>query len=173
MPDQKTHQFYPTPEIISEYVMRTADVKENDKVLEPSAGRGNLLKFLPSNVNKHNITCIEISEIFSKILLTKYPNTLNTDFLKWAEKALQTNKRYDKIIMNPPFSDGRCVAHIQSAAKLLNTNGRLVAVLPSTYENKLSLFKVEPALNVSTGEKFKNEFDDTSIEVMVLIIDRV
>lgn len=173
MPDQKTHQFYPTPEIISEYVMRTADVKENDKVLEPSAGRGNLLRFLPSNVNKHNITCIEISEIFSKILLTKYPNTLNTDFLKWAEKALQTNKRYDKIIMNPPFSDGRCVAHIQAAAKLLNTNGRLVAVLPSTYENKLSLFKVEPTLNVSVGEKFKNEFDDTSIEVMVLIIDRV
>ena len=173
MPDQKTHQFYPTPEIISEYVIRTADVKENDKVLEPSAGRGNLLKFLPSNISKHNITCIEISEIFSKILLTKYPNTLNTDFLKWSEKALQTNKRYDKIIMNPPFSDGRCVAHIQAAAKLLNAKGRLVAVLPSTYENKLSLFKVEPTLNVSAGEKFKNEFDDTSIEVMVLIIDRV
>lgn len=173
MPDQKTHQFYPTPEIISEYVIRTADIKEDDKILEPSAGRGNLLRFLPSYVNKHNVTCVEISEIFSKILLTKYPNTLNTDFLKWAEKALETNKRYDKIIMNPPFSNGRCVAHIQAAAKLLNTNGRLVAILPSTYENKLSLFKVESTLNVSSGEKFKNEFEDTSIEVMTMIIDRV
>ena len=32
LPDQKTHQFYPTPMEISKYVMDLADVGKNDKI---------------------------------------------------------------------------------------------------------------------------------------------
>ena len=174
LPDQKTHQFYPTPMEISKYVMDLADVGKNDKILEPSAGRGDLLRYLPDFVNKNNVFCIEISSIFCNILRSKgFVNTLDTDFINWAEKILKTGRRYDRIIMNPPFSDGRCIAHIQTASKLLNSEGKLVAVLPSTYENKLDMFKVEPNLKVSFGNKFSNKFDDTSIEVIVLIIERI
>lgn len=38
-------------------------------------------------------------------------------------------KRYDRIIMNPPFSDRRDAQHVQHAYSLLKPNGRIVAIM--------------------------------------------
>lgn len=39
------------------------------------------------------------------------------------------NSGYDRIIMNPPFSDGRAALHVQHAYELLKPGGRLVALM--------------------------------------------
>jgi len=40
-----------------------------------------------------------------------------------------TDSGYDRIIMNPPFSNGRDIAHVQHAYSLLRPGGRLVALM--------------------------------------------
>ena len=39
------------------------------------------------------------------------------------------NSGYDRIVMNPPFSDRRDVEHVQHAYELLKPGGRLVAIM--------------------------------------------
>lgn len=39
------------------------------------------------------------------------------------------NAGYDRIVMNPPFSDGRDIQHVQHAYNLLKPGGRIVAIM--------------------------------------------
>jgi hypothetical protein len=50
------------------------------------------------------------------------------DELKPVEKR-GTDSGYDRILMNPPFSDGRDIAHVRHAYDLLKPGGRLVAIM--------------------------------------------
>ncbi|MCP5854307.1 DNA modification methylase, partial [Klebsiella pneumoniae] len=43
IPEVKSHQFYPTPASIAQYVAQILKCTPTDRVLEPSAGRGDLL----------------------------------------------------------------------------------------------------------------------------------
>ena len=49
----------------------------------------------------------------------------------WLREQIKnaTPKQYDRIVMNPPFSDGRDMAHVQHAYTLLKPGGRLVALM--------------------------------------------
>lgn len=40
-----------------------------------------------------------------------------------------TQSGYDRIVMNPPFSDGRDIQHVQHAYNLLKPGGRIVAIM--------------------------------------------
>ena len=40
-----------------------------------------------------------------------------------------TQSGYDRIVMNPPFSDGRDIQHVQHAYSLLRPGGRIVAIM--------------------------------------------
>lgn len=37
---------------------------------------------------------------------------------------------FERILMNPPFSDSRWIAHFQHAMRFLKPGGRLIAILP-------------------------------------------
>lgn len=172
LPDRKTYQYYPTPRKIAEYACDVCDVQATDEVLEPSAGIGSLIE--PLSETGCAITCVELSDIFCEALRKKshVRNVYQADFLKWADIEVRKDKRYDKVVMNPPFSDGRVVAHIQKALSLLKSSGRLVAILPSSYKDKADLFSEAGRNRVSFGKTFRNLFDETGIEVVVMIVDK-
>ena len=44
-------------------------------------------------------------------------------------KMIGPNSGYDRILMNPPFSDGRDIQHVRHAFGLLKPGGRLVAIM--------------------------------------------
>lgn len=156
IPDQKAHQYYPTPLSVAEEVIITADIQSCDLCLEPSAGQGGIADLMPKN----QTICIEISELHCKILEAKGHEVKHADFLSYNF----AQERFDKILMNPPYSEGRWQAHIKHAASMLTPDGSLIAVLPISAKNK----DVLPGYTCSWSREFKNEFESTSISVVIL-----
>ena len=156
IPDQKSHQFYPTPENIALAAVELAQIEPNHGVLEPSAGQGGIADHLP----QLQTTCIEISALHCEILRAKGHSVIEADFLKCA----LGQPKADRIVMNPPFSEGRWQAHIEAAAALLKPEGRLVAILPASAKGKELL----PGFTHDYSRIYDNEFAGTSTAVVIL-----
>lgn len=163
IPDDKSHQYYPTPENVAQYAVDAADIKTGDIVLEPSAGIGNIADLVPKDAN---MVCVEVSALRCGILESKGYVTHLADFIKWA--ATQRHESVNKIVMNPPFDRGQWKAHVEHAAPLLKRGGRLVAILPEGAEGKFYL----DGFNCTYPKSFKNEFNNTSVTVTVLVADK-
>lgn len=160
IPDQKAHQFYPTPDSVAEMAIEMAEIGPDDICLEPSAGQGGLADFMP----KDRTRCVEISKLHCDILTAKgFTMVLCDDFLEWATLAGQ-NPFYDRVVMNPPFSEGRAKAHLEAAASLVKQGGRIVAVLPASMRNKTEL----TGFDVDWSRVIENEFAGTSVSVAIL-----
>lgn len=161
VPDQKSHQYYPTPESLAKRAVTDADIQPNDKCLEPSAGTGNIAELMPTD----QTCCVEISALHCRVLEAKGLTVEQADFIAWAEI---THKRFDKVVMNPPFSEGRAKAHVEAAANLITPGGRLVAILPSGMKNK----DILPGWSCEWSELIDNEFEGTSISVVLLVAQK-
>lgn len=160
IPDQKSHQFYPTPPAVAEFAVGVAQIEDNHSILEPSAGLGGIARYLPML----GTTCVEISPLHCQVLAAKGYEVVEADFLKWAPGQPPT----DRIVMNPPYSEGRWQAHLQAAAGMLKLGGRLVAILPASAKGKDLL----PGWSLEWARTFDNEFAGTSVSVVVLIAQR-
>src|SRR3712207_8812557 len=99
--------FYPTPKNLVEKMISKIDMKGyyGFNILEPSAGKGDILDvLLEKNRYKSgylNIDCIEVEPELRSILKGKKYRVVYDDFL-----SFYSQKKYDLILMNPPFSDG-------------------------------------------------------------------
>lgn len=159
IPDQRAHQFYPTPERLALLAVEAADIGEAHSVLEPSAGQGGIADHLP----KGRTTCVEISDLHCTILAGKGHAAEQADFLTWG-----VGRAFDRIVMNPPFSEGRWQAHTQHAADMLAPGGRLVAILPASAKGK----DVLPGMACTWSSIYENEFAGTSTAVVILTADK-
>lgn len=161
IPDQKSHQFYPTPEKLARIAVELAGIESNHECGDLSAGQGGIADFMP----KGRTTCVEVSSLNCAILRAKGFNVIEADFLEWAK---MTTQRFDRIVINPPFSEGRALAHVTAAAGLLNPNGKLTAILPDSYRNKNML----SGLKITWSQTYENEFIGTSISVAIMTAER-
>jgi Domain of unknown function (DUF4942) len=163
IPDYKSHQYYPTPDSIAQIAVNLAEIEYDDKVLEPSAGQGAIADKISAGL----VTCVEISALHCKILEQKEHKVFQGDFLKWVDEEGK-HLFFDKIIMNPPFSEGRWQAHLQAAASKLNVDGKLVAILPASAKGKdlIDGFKTE------FHGPYSNEFENTGISVVIAVITK-
>jgi len=75
----------------------------------------------------------------------------------------------DRIVMNPPFSEGRWHAHVEHAASMLAPTGKLVAILPSGAKNRDGLL---PGFTKEWHGPFDGEFAGTSVSVVMLVANR-
>ncbi|WNL63663.1 RE endonuclease [Aeromonas phage ST4] len=160
IPDHKSHQYYPTPERLALLAVEMAEIEEGHDCLEPSAGQGGIADHMPMN----QTVCIELSKLHCEILKAKGHNVIEADFLKF-----KRDDWYHRIVMNPPFSEGRWQAHVEHAASMLRKTGRLVAILPASAKNK---FKLE-GFTCEWSQVFDNEFDGASVSVVILKADRI
>lgn len=156
IPDQKSHQFYPTPKRIARDAVAMAEIGPEHDCLEPSAGTGNLADFMYPCCS---ITCAEISSLHSDVLEAKGFYVERGDFLKMAGAA-----KFDRIVMNPPYSQGRWQAHIEHAATMLRPAGVLVAIIPSSAKGKDLL----PGMKLTWSKVYENEFRGASVDVVIM-----
>lgn len=112
--------FFPTPAAQADEMIEAADIEEGMTVLEPSAGMGHIADQLRAQDIEPDV--IEISSDRRELLEAKGYNLVDRDFM-------EHDKTYDRIIMNPPFSDRRDFQHVQHAYSLLKPGGRLVAIM--------------------------------------------
>ena len=158
LPDQKAHQYYPTPESLAQAAVEMAQIGSEHTCLEPSAGTGGLADLMPQD----RTVCIEISALHCKVLEAKGFDVRLADFLQ-----MPGGKQFDRIVMNPPFSEGRWQAHLQHASAMLAPGGRLVAILPSSAKGKDLL----PGWEVEWSRVFDNEFSGASVSVVIVAAD--
>ena len=158
VPDKQSHQFYPTPARLARVVMDLADIGPEHACLEPSAGMGGLADFMP----KDQTLCVELSGLHAEVLKAKGHTVEQGDFIDWAQT---TASRFDRIVMNPPFSDSRWQSHTLAAAHLAKPGARLVAILPASAKGKPLL---PPDWACSWHGPYENEFPGTSVSVVIL-----
>jgi len=162
IPDQKAHQFYPTPERLAVMAVEMADIRDGHTCLEPSAGTGAIANHLP----KLATTCVEVSSMHATVLRAQGFKTEQADFLAWADQPGQ--RQFDRIVMNPPFSEGRWRSHLEAAARLVADGGKLVAILPVSAKNSGAL----NGWNCAWHGPFENEFAGTTVSVVMLVAQR-
>lgn len=170
IPDQKAHQYYPTPTGLAQRVVDLAEIGDDHTVLEPSAGQGALATHLRAQdqwrqgwVSHPGATLVEASELHCRILRQKgFETVICRDFLSWAP-----GRRFDRVVMNPPFAGGRWHRHVEHAAELLAEGGRLVAILPSGAVGRKDLLS---GFTCTWGDP--EPFPGTSIEVVILVAER-
>jgi hypothetical protein len=126
---RKIDGFFPTPHELAEKMVKMADIKENDQILEPSAGHGSIAEKIRELYPDNKLSVIEINYTLSKILDLKGFKPIRSDFLEHTE-------RYDRILMNPPFEKFQDIRHVLHAYNLLNPSGILVSIMgESTFFN--------------------------------------
>lgn len=155
LPDRVAFQYYPTPSHLAEEAVALADIGEDDECLEPSVGQGAIASFMPPD----RTTCVELSSLHCAVVESKGFKVINTDFLEWSP-----DQHFSKIVMNPPFADGRAEAHLLKAASLLTTTGTLVAILPAGMKDKIL---VEGRKHEYSSVR-ANEFKGASVSVVLL-----
>ena len=161
-PDFKSYQYYPTKNELCDIVIEKADIKPLDNCLEPSAGQGAIARHL----FKEKTTCIEISGINAAILKSKGFKVCNEDFIKWSRKNAE--QKFDKIIMNPPFSKNRAVLHVDTALTHLQETGKLVAIIPATYKDRV-LFD---GYKHDYSDVYQGFFEGTQVAVIILCLEK-
>lgn len=112
--------FYPTPPEVIEYMLQTVSIR-NKIVLEPSAGSGNIVKYLINEGAKKIITC-EIEPTLQPAL-AKISTFLKPNFLDVRADEIS---QIDFIIMNPPFSEAS--RHILHAFEIMPEGCQLIAL---------------------------------------------
>ncbi|MGN0499610.1 MAG: DUF4942 domain-containing protein [Ruminococcus sp.] len=195
-------EFYPTPTELVQKMLARVDFEGVKSILEPSAGKGNILREIAQKESvcydydrtSYDIDCIELDKNLQQILKYSFSKErkeeINSEIHsltpkeKWnretgryeteqiseAQKErlaelkkerlcffqdgihivgdnflnFDTFKRYDLVIMNPPFSEGD--KHLLKAISLLHNGGQIVCLLnaqtllnPCTNNRKLLL----------------------------------
>ncbi len=209
--------FYPTPPELAAKMVTKVDIKNIKYVLEPSAGKGDLVDFLKdvgyiidddwylrnfcqtNGVRKtskealkeaariacdakergrhyrgYDIDCVEADENLRHILKGKEYRVEGDDFL-----TFYTEKRYDLILMNPPFDRGD--EHLLKAISLQKRfGGQIVCLLNAeTIRNPYSNTRKELAKQLERFEAeieyvedaFKNAERKTDVEVAIVYIN--
>lgn len=115
--------FFPTPPEIVRQMIELADIPDEAIVLEPSAGTGAICDELwLSGIEAARIHVCEINPDMAGVLVGKRYTLKADDFLNF-------NELYLSILMNPPFSGQRDIAHVMHAWDCLAYEGTLVSVM--------------------------------------------
>ncbi len=151
---EQDKQFYPTPKSLLEQIDMDFskqfecfrdEHKYDIKVLEPSAGKGDIAEYLREYwgsswrfTPRCKVECIEIDSNLQAILKDKHYPVVYNDFL-----TFNTYTKYDLIYMNPPFENGE--EHLLKAIKMQEKlGGRVLCILNAeTIRNPYSLKRKE------------------------------
>lgn len=144
--------FYPTPPEVAEKMLEGLDMRYVNTVLEPSAGKGDLVQAIARKAYRYDrygrnldVDCCEIDPYLRQILKYNFSDEkkreindrfspeydiidkvdlhiVHDDFLTY-----RTFKHYDLILMNPPFADGE--KHLLRALEIQKDGGSIICLL--------------------------------------------
>lgn len=124
---KQTFQAFYTPTEIANEVARLADLTAGQTMLEPSAGTGQLARAaVRYGLFWSNISAIEINpRLIADLEVNGFKQVTCADFLTCRPGV----NKFDRILMNPPFSMGDDIKHVRHALNFLKEGGRLVAIV--------------------------------------------
>ena len=191
LPAGDNSDFWPTPKDLAGKMLSRINWKKVKFILEPSAGKGDLVLAVQQMVNsrkyydKHGLCyelqnsplrCFDVIEAdYNLRLMLRGMNLrlIDDDFLHFT-----TEKRYDLILMNPPFSEG--AKHLIKAIQLQKRGGQICCLLnaetirnPYTNERKLlqRLLAEYNARIEFIKDSFRHAERKSGVEVAIVYMD--
>jgi phospholipid N-methyltransferase len=118
--------YFPTPMPLGRRMAAMLNLREDAKILEPSAGDGALCAaFLETSpIMDLTLHCCESHPDLRKFLKMQGYVVIGLDFL-----ALPADPTYNAVLMNPPFENLADVAHVRHAYDFLKPGGVLVGLM--------------------------------------------
>jgi len=170
---KKKFQFFATPQSLAEKIVSMADLKPTDEVLEPSAGQGAIIK----EINKKGIRpgYFEIMDVNLEFLKE---NNIDGEFLGKDFLSYDSEKLFDKIIANPPFSKNQDIDHVMKMYSHLKVGGKLVSIMSKHWtfanEKKSREFKefVENNGYYETVDSGVFKESGTNIETAIVVLGK-
>ena len=174
-------QFYPTPgSVIKKMFEPYMDVftarngnkrtvyKLGDKrILEPSAGKGDIVDFIENETRAKSVYSIELDPNLQSILKGKGHRVIGSDFMSYENDYI-----LNMVVMNPPFANG--VDHVLKAWDTLSLGGDIIALLnaetilnPYTEKRKILKGYIE---NHGSYELLGDCFSDSEIKTDVEVV---
>lgn len=169
-------QFFETPSEVADWlVMLAGGICESNTVLEPSAGRGALVKAIHRSCPDAVVDCYEMMPENKEILAGLGGiNIVGDDFTKNDD-----GKRYTRIIANPPFSGNQDIDHVRLMYSKLDSGGTLAAITSAHWtfgqEKKCEDFRRWfDAVGGKTYEIEEGAFTDsgTGVRTMAVVIHK-
>lgn len=159
-------QLFPTPPALAKSLVTMADIREGDRVLEPSAGTGNIIREIPDFANVH---ALEINLDLARNLANTFQDREKVrideaDFLQCAGAF----PKFDKIIMNPPFENGADIKHILHARTLLKPGGKLVALCANGPRQQAQLKPLAEYWEPLPADTFKESGTGVNTAIVIL-----
>ena len=164
-------QYFTKNEILQEFVRRLILNKPN-KILEPSMGRGDLIKYIQSITPYIEFDLYEIDETINFLPEIQKEQIHFGDFLQQ-----EINNKYKTIIGNPPYVKTKTgnlyIDFIDRCYELLEDKGELIFIVPSDFIKLTSSGKVINKM-IENGTfthiihpNKENLFDNASIDIIV------
>jgi len=162
------NQLFPTPPDLATRLVELANIEPGQRVLEPSAGTGNLLRAIAEAGTSCEVVAVEVSPTLAQGLKTtaKGVNVHCADFLTQNGNL----GRFDRIIMNPPFENADDIKHIQHALHMLEPGGRLVAICAAGPRQRAAM--QEEATEWHDLEPGSFKASGTNVNAAIVVFDR-
>lgn len=168
--------FFPTPPALASEVVDKADIEPGMKVLEPSAGNGRIADAIKAAGVTPDVA--EVSGNLRAILEKKGYPLEGRDFMEFNPGPV-----YDRIVMNPPFSNRMDVEHVRHAYDLLKPGGRIVAIMSegpffgrdkkaSEFRDWLDTVGTSEQLPEGSFQSDKSGLPTTGVNARVVVIDK-
>jgi SAM-dependent methyltransferase len=173
---KKQFQYFGTPAKLADKVVRLAEIKKGDKVLEPSAGQGAIVDAVHRVQPDIIVDVFELMEENRDVLLKKNVNFLGDNFVDIPAKY---RNYYDVIVANPPFNKNQDIEHIRKMYDCLKPGGRLVSLASTHWKTSSNRKENEFASWISELGAFvedipPGEFKEsgTGIATCIIVIDK-
>jgi hypothetical protein len=137
--DPTLSQWFSPPELAREMVDMAATwlrMRPDARLLEPSAGRGNLVRAVLDVVPRARIDVVELDARWHGSLEGLGPN-VRVEIVDYLDRPAPA-RRYHLAITNPPYDGGVEAAHLE---KMLEECDRVIALLPARSLHGLERFE--------------------------------
>lgn len=171
---KKKFQYFGTPDILADELVRYADLTPNDTILEPSAGQGAIIKAIQKVVDIVP-DCYELMQLNVSVLEKSglAYNLIGDDFIK------HNGIKYSKIIANPPFAKNQDIDHLRMMYDCLDKQGRVVCITSESWvtgtQKKQIEFREwldEIGAEVKTIDRGAFKESGTTVGGKIIIIDK-
>lgn len=141
--------FFPTPASLADRVCEAAGLQDGHHVLEPSAGKGDLVEAALRAAPGCKVEAVELASRLADLLRVRFADrpavtVHGADFLEWSVARPQV----DRVVMNPPFEGYIDRRHVLRALRFLRPGGRLVSIMGAG------------ALTMRGADEFRSALDD-------------
>lgn len=146
----KDLQFYPTPNAVIEDMMRNVWIGEECRVLEPSAGTGNIVRhILKGKAGSVHAVEVDPARVGALQAIARHDSRLRVTHANFLQMI--PVPEYTHVVMNPPFHGTHYMQHIMHAWEFLAPRGILASVVPISAE--LGESKAHEAFRAWLGER--------------------